>query len=636
MPTETTTQKKKDCQELNRKERACRKLAGKQPDKTLGVDITGRYEQAENPPQFTCQINQAGIYLEGRIQFFIVAQEGQKLDEIPFLPTLKFKGELIDVALKKFSIQILNEKNNTKVGLGSIIVNKTNRGFKIKLNAEIHIDDSIKKRKHKISTELSPSELFSEIPKFPEELISSFNNSKIKDEMDGIEVSPVPIFYLREIEKIFSRDRMIGLIEKWFEYGDLPRSAAETKRKTLIKYFDEFVGEFLNRFHKDLIPAIRWNLRIHFASMEHNLKKQFSHKAILDWLIIIITQTPYLKYDTISKKEIMLFPHLGKDGLNLIDERIRSEEITYFATLDVKGGVLPVPVKTFVKVDMTIMYGKLSIKKKGETDNSIENIGEFRISLGYFGLSVDILDKSKIMKGKLNSLKGEGVAQSPYKWGARDFIGYGQLISFSASTSKWIGLSPSYTKLGITGSGVFPPLIFTFKKISTILGKKFVGKGGIAWVEISDSEGQRNVPLFLGIEESVKPILLYHEAKEKNHFDFGCATLTKEGRELLRRFCAHELFFLYSPLSTLEIYGHTDSVDCERRNLELSEMRAKNVLQAIKDILGNKFAIPKNNIIIKGYGEQFAIKSISDNTKSQEWRKVEIKLNGVNSVRLFG
>ena len=89
--------------------------------------------------------------------------------------------------------------------------------------------------------------------------------------------------------------------------------------------------------------------------------------------------------------------------------------------------------------------------------------------------------------------------------------------------------------------------------------------------------------------------------------------------------------------SGLEISAHADRVDGEQGNLELSELRAKNTLQAIKDILGRNFAINANNETLRALGEQGAIDAGDPNdTKNPARRKSEVVLNSRLVVSLRG
>jgi len=126
--------------------------------------------------------------------------------------------------------------------------------------------------------------------------------------------------------------------------------------------------------------------------------------------------------------------------------------------------------------------------------------------------------------------------------------------------------------------------------------------------------------------------------EEKIHFRLGSALLNPAAWQLLRVFCAKELTALRSAGSRLTIVGHADRRDTEQNNLELTDLRAKNTLQAIRDILGpDLFKIADEHIELIGMGEQKA-KEAGDRDRHQnpKWRKVQVILNSRLVVTLRG
>jgi outer membrane protein OmpA-like peptidoglycan-associated protein len=86
-----------------------------------------------------------------------------------------------------------------------------------------------------------------------------------------------------------------------------------------------------------------------------------------------------------------------------------------------------------------------------------------------------------------------------------------------------------------------------------------------------------------------------------------------------------------SDRSAPRIVGHTDMVDCPDRNQELSEFRAKNVRQALQDILGNALKVPQDKITVEGLGEIDAALHTPPRTPERpdlRFSRVELLLNG--------
>jgi outer membrane protein OmpA-like peptidoglycan-associated protein len=138
------------------------------------------------------------------------------------------------------------------------------------------------------------------------------------------------------------------------------------------------------------------------------------------------------------------------------------------------------------------------------------------------------------------------------------------------------------------------------------------------------------------------------QTKAEVHFPLGVAVLGAKARQRIRELCAAELPWFMFPGSTLLITGNCDRIDTEENNNELSQMRADNVKQAIKDVLGQRLKIPdtKETIVAVGLGEQEAAKAY-EKTKhkpighgepliNQARRRVDVVLNGRRVLTLWG
>ena len=127
------------------------------------------------------------------------------------------------------------------------------------------------------------------------------------------------------------------------------------------------------------------------------------------------------------------------------------------------------------------------------------------------------------------------------------------------------------------------------------------------------------------------------ELMEQVHFRLGDALLTDDGRQALRIMAAKELASLASPGSRLVVDGHADRLDCDARNVQLSELRAKNVVQALKDILGDQLQIPEERFVARGHGERRArAAGEPDQRANRKWRRVDAIMNSRLIARLTG
>jgi outer membrane protein OmpA-like peptidoglycan-associated protein len=121
------------------------------------------------------------------------------------------------------------------------------------------------------------------------------------------------------------------------------------------------------------------------------------------------------------------------------------------------------------------------------------------------------------------------------------------------------------------------------------------------------------------------------------YFDLGIALLRGLGRQSLREFCAKELAWLHHPGSRILIVGHADRLDTPERNIELSELRAKNALQALKDILGPKLALAPEALELRWLGEEVAKSAgLPDGRPNPQWRKVDVYMDGRHVLAMWG
>ncbi len=80
-----------------------------------------------------------------------------------------------------------------------------------------------------------------------------------------------------------------------------------------------------------------------------------------------------------------------------------------------------------------------------------------------------------------------------------------------------------------------------------------------------------------------------------------------------------------NPDIKVEIGGHTDSSGSEKANLKISEKRA----ESVKRYLMDKFNIPGDRMVVKGYGSQRPIadnKTREGRSKNRRVEFVEIKV----------
>jgi outer membrane protein OmpA-like peptidoglycan-associated protein len=119
------------------------------------------------------------------------------------------------------------------------------------------------------------------------------------------------------------------------------------------------------------------------------------------------------------------------------------------------------------------------------------------------------------------------------------------------------------------------------------------------------------------------------------HFDLGSAQLKGLGRQAVRICAARWLPWLASKDSVLRVVGQADTVDLPARNQELSQLRARNVQQALVDILGDDLAIVGENLEVKGIGDVQAAMVDRDEMPDRQFRRVDLELNGRSVLVLW-
>lgn len=126
-------------------------------------------------------------------------------------------------------------------------------------------------------------------------------------------------------------------------------------------------------------------------------------------------------------------------------------------------------------------------------------------------------------------------------------------------------------------------------------------------------------------------------------FVLGSATLRKEGRKKLRALAANELAEFRDRSSRLCVYGFADRIDRRWFNKALSNTRADNTTQALKDCLGSDFVATVRDFVAtvhaKGFGEE-ALRFLDyfldfpDEAAQPEWRRSFAILNAHSMVSL--
>jgi outer membrane protein OmpA-like peptidoglycan-associated protein len=113
------------------------------------------------------------------------------------------------------------------------------------------------------------------------------------------------------------------------------------------------------------------------------------------------------------------------------------------------------------------------------------------------------------------------------------------------------------------------------------------------------------------------------------HFDVDDPSLTAAGRQAVREMVATHRAALTGAGSTLKVDGYASTTGTEAHNERLSQLRAANVLQAVRDVIGVPDALPPGQATAEGHGEAAArAMGVPDRTEDPAWRRVDVSLDG--------
>jgi len=235
-------------------------------------------------------------------------------------------------------------------------------------------------------------------------------------------------------------------------------------------------------------------------------------------------------------------------------------------------------------------------------------------------------------------IKGSASFATFGEWTPADFVGSIKLLE----GSLWAGQELLGKKVGrvagdvavvLAGRGNHPEIIVPlaglgpFRKgvgaeFSISVGRVLEGDQRLETKEFARPERRALIPIGGKREGRV-------------HFDLGSALLKGLGRQAVRICAAKWLPWLASKDSVLRIVGQADTVDLPARNQELSQLRARNVQQALVDILGSDLAIVGEHLEVRGIGDVQAAMVDRDETPDRQFRRVDLELNGRSVLVLW-
>lgn len=411
------------------------------------------------------------------------------------------------------------------------------------------------------------------------------------------------------------------LINNWLNVGSGTNVADRIEREKAAGELDAYIGKVFAVFHPESIPLVRERARNVVAVETLTFEK--TQRTVLDWLSRIVNQNDQEGFN-VSKTPNM------KDFLGLGVSK-RTQPFLYQVEYFVEGfsGDFGIGLGGFV--------GFIVVTKRDGPNPTNKILFKQQYEMWFGGISGGLSAGFQI--GMLSS--GSGTSFVDYA--PADIPGWVTFIDGSAKAGAGIGPAGGIGGMEIHGNGAQPTLFIDTSGVTAVGGNVQGFAGLYAGAELGFSAGRI---LKIGNKfpkrtfETRIPSTDYAvdaKANAQVHFALGDAFLTPQGRQLLRIFCAAELATLTVAGSSLDLEGHADRIDTAQRNNELSLLRAKNVVQAVKDVLGSALSITDDRIATRGLGERRAAEAHDlDGSVNPNFRKVEIVLDGRLSVTFVG
>jgi outer membrane protein OmpA-like peptidoglycan-associated protein len=563
-----------------------KRLASAEPDNPP-LDITGRYEEQWATPRFTLRVNQAGKHVECLLTQVVLPDPNPRLRRGQ-RRLVRFSGDLKSPGSKPYFELYDRERPSVPVllsadpGTGALRISESGtRGF--------------------------TAELLARTPTLLETALSELAENDI---VRLYEQRPLTRHQINHLHRKLQPGALTPFLRKFF---DVAGDSTPDKRiryeahRPLVEYLEavwndpehgieEQDRELAKFYARTILTLGKWTLHDHLTSL-------------LDWLQLVVDRLTIDNNNTPPTSDFALTRLLG------LTARLSGTGggHTYKVSLTLSGGGLFIAGYVGdITVEKTSDGGTW---KKGKKER--------------FGLLLAGMETGGGIK-PYSTIEGE--AAVPFEWQPPDFPG---TIEIGKAEAGAYAVSAGGGFVHIHGRGYLPvmPVIFTDLGPNILLEPKTLhpnlklelGPAGYLGKILDRSFPKIDYTTFTVKNDYA---VAYNMARQV-HFCLDSAILSAEGRQAIRVMCANELPAFGSSGSHLTITGHTDRIAGPEYNRGLSELRAKNTLQAIKDALGSRFEIPEANIIASGKGEELATKEgRPDKEVNPRYRRVDIILNG--------
>ena len=555
------------------------------PEQT-SFDITGHYEVI-NPTEdtrITIQINQAGRRIVGRWQRRVYSPGAER----QFISSSSLDGHLQSdtSAGLTFTYQRFTDKEDAHLESGGTLTAvRDGAEAQILLSGE---DGSIALRRT------------SKIPLVPTEALERIRPERVGELATAFEKAPLDTREEQRISEV--APNIMRMIPKYFDTSD------RRARSSLATQVNETVKTLFDHFADEQMPIVTHRLRQILTHITYTVKQV--ERPLWDWLqIIVVADSAYT--EALQKRLDM-----QKSGVSLSEEGMAWDHHYHwrFAVIGLSADV---------GIGLGGMIGLFTITKRYPDAWGPVN---YRTSLG--SVSAGLSAGFQVAQTTENDLS------SPFPWTSRNFQGPYVITSVPLGLVSAFGVSWGQGAINFYGDGTFPVLSGDAGGFSEILGL-YAGAELSFTAGYIVGEGQQE-PVQRTQPYGLVPVDTKLAPKSAIHFGVDEPSLTSYGRDAIREFCALWRSALGNPKNTLSIDGYTSTTGGEKHNQQLSELRAQNTLQAIRDILGPAFAIPEKQSRAVGHGKLPALfKTLRDQWETPTWRKVEVRINGRLVLTLY-
>lgn len=557
---------------------AQRRIEDRAPDAPLpertALRVTGSYEAIEpgGNNRITLQLNQAGYYIQGWYQRREYNGRRQRMIQHTMEATMiEDNADNVVYAYKRLN------SNGEEVSSGLITFRNTDDGVQAEMRS-----DSWSKAFRQTSTSARPPE--AALENLPE---------NVREEITASVEAPLDS---NEEEILQSRcQHLKALLRQYLGESRMMRMAISTN-------LNAAVNEIFQMFAPQQIPLVRHRLKGMLIS--ENYTNNGTQRSFWNWLHVVVIEQA--NYTAAIQNHLEIRP----EGDGETQHRYR-----YMISVAGLSGDFVVGVAGFA--------GVITIEKLEPEPWS----RDYGIAFGQVsgGLSVGVTTGYVLPWTEFETM---------VPWGPENFEGWFAMSGAAASGSAAVGggYSPAGF-LNFHGDGTYESLM-----VPTATG--FAEMGAHAGIEISEAIGyigngrdEALEHLHGRVTPGTAPAPLEGggaDAGERTiHFEVDDPSLSADGMEAIRQMCAQHLMTFQQPNSRLQVDGYTSTTGEDAHNLRLSELRALNTVQFIRDVLGEDFRLPEDHITTAGHGETPARDTgEADETENEAWRKVEVRLNG--------